>query len=54
MAELSYGKDAPEVINLIIEIKKGERNKYEFDKETGKLFLDRVNITALGYPADYG
>lgn len=54
MAELSYGKDAPDVINLVMEIRKGERNKYEFDKETGRLFLDRVNITALGYPADYG
>lgn len=54
MAELSYGKEAPEVINLVIEIKKGERNKYEFNKETGRLFLDRVNGTALGYPTDYG
>ncbi len=54
MAELSYGEKAPEVVNLIIEIRKGERNKYEVDKETGRLFLDRVNITALGYPADYG
>ena len=54
MTELSYGKDAPEVVNLVIEIRKGERNKYEFDKDTGRLFLDRVNITALGYPADYG
>lgn len=42
------------VINVIIEIKKGEKNKYEFDKETGRLFLDRVNGTFLGYPADYG
>lgn len=41
-------------INVIIEIRKGERNKYEFDKATGRLFLDRVNGTFLGYPADYG
>lgn len=54
MAELSYGKEAPDVINLVIEIRKGERNKYEFDKDTGRLFLDRVNATALGYPTDYG
>ena len=46
MAELNYGEKAPEVVNLIIEIRKGERNKYEVDKETGRLFLDRVNITA--------
>lgn len=41
-------------VNVIIEIRKGERNKYEFDKETGRLFLDRVNGTFLGYPTDYG
>jgi inorganic pyrophosphatase len=54
MSEVSYGHDAPAVVNVIIEIRKGERNKYEFDKETGRLFLDRVNGTMLGYPADYG
>lgn len=54
MAEVSYGSLAPEVVNVIIEIRKGERNKYEVDKSTGRLFLDRVNATMLGYPADYG
>lgn len=54
MADISYGSDAPNQINLIIEIKKGERNKYEFDKDTGRLMLDRVNGTAMGYPCDYG
>ena len=48
------GDDAPEVVNVIIEIRRGERNKYEMDKDTGALFLDRVNGTMLGYPADYG
>ena len=54
MTELSYGDKAPETINLVIEIRQGERNKYEFDKYTGRLFLDRVNGTAMGYPTDYG
>jgi inorganic pyrophosphatase len=54
MTDLSYGDDAPNVVNVVIEIKKGERNKYEVDKATGRLFLDRVNATMLGYPADYG
>src|SRR5690606_2201804 len=54
MADVSYGKNAPDEVNLVIEIRKGERNKYEFDKETGRLVLDRVNGTAMGYPADYG
>jgi len=55
MTDLSYGDDAPDVINVVIEIQKGSVNKYELDKKTGKIFLDRVNGTAsLGYPADYG
>lgn len=53
-AEVTPGDIEDGVMNVIIEIRKGERNKYEFDKETGRLFLDRVNGTFLGYPADYG
>lgn len=53
-ADVSYGDVENGVFNVIIEIRKGEKNKYEFDKETGRLFLDRVNGTLLGYPADYG
>ena len=54
MKEVSIGADAPDQVNVIIEIRRGERNKYEVDKQTGRLFLDRVNATRLGYPADYG
>jgi inorganic pyrophosphatase len=57
MAEspVTIGDKAPDLVNIIIEIQKGGgRNKYEFDKETGKLTLDRVNATTAGYPADYG
>ena len=54
MTELTYGDKIPEIVNVVIEIRKGERNKYEVDKATGRLFLDRVNGTMLGYPADYG
>ena len=54
MADISYGNDAPATVNIVIEIKKGERNKFEFDKQSGRLVLDRVNGTLLGYPADYG
>ncbi len=53
-ANLSYGDDAPDVVNVVIEIQKGNRNKYELDKKSGLLFLDRVNGTSLGYPTDYG
>jgi inorganic pyrophosphatase len=38
----------------IIEIPKGSTNKYELDKETGLLRLDRVLFSAVYYPADYG
>jgi inorganic pyrophosphatase len=54
MSELTAGANAPEVVNVVIEIQRGQRNKYEMDKETGYLTLDRVNATMLGYPADYG
>jgi len=54
MTDVSYGKDAPQVVNVVIEIQKGSKNKIEVDKETGRLFLDRVNGTYLGYPTDYG
>ncbi len=38
----------------VIEITKGGKNKYELDKETGMLKLDRVLYTATHYPANYG
>jgi inorganic pyrophosphatase len=41
-------------INVIIEIPRGVKNKYEIDKETGLIKLDRVNHTAQAYPFDYG
>ena len=39
---------------VVIEIPKGSKNKYELDKETGLLRLDRVLHSAVYYPADYG
>lgn len=41
-------------INVIIEINKGSKNKYEIDKETGLIALDRVAHTAQDFPFDYG
>ena len=38
----------------VIEIPKGSRNKYELDKETGLLSLDRILYTSTHYPANYG
>ncbi|MGV0835637.1 inorganic diphosphatase [Mycolicibacterium thermoresistibile] len=40
--------------DVVIEIPKGSRNKYELDHETGKIKLDRYLFTPMAYPADYG
>jgi len=52
----SYVDDAvvASAFPVIIEIPKGSKNKYELDKETGLLRLDRVLYSAVHYPADYG
>ncbi len=52
--DISAGDKAPEIINVIIEIPKGSKNKYEIDKETGIIKLDRVMHTSQDYPFDYG
>lgn len=44
----------PEKFISLIEISKGSKNKYELDKETGRLMLDRVLFTSTHYPQNYG
>lgn len=44
----------PEELNVIIEIPKNSNNKYEVDKDTGLIKLDRANYSAAAYPFDYG
>jgi len=41
-------------VEVIVEIPKGQRNKYEMDHHTGRIRLDRMLFTATRYPADYG
>ena len=48
------GNDIPRVVNAIIEIPKGHRNKYEVDKRTGLIRLDRYLFASSHYPGDYG
>jgi inorganic pyrophosphatase len=43
-----------DVMNVIIEINRGSKNKYEIDKETGIIALDRAMHTSQDYPFDYG
>lgn len=43
-----------EEMNVIIEVPKGSSNKYEIDKDTGLIALDRANYSAAAYPCEYG
>lgn len=52
--EISIGGNVPNEINTIIEIPKGSNNKYEIDKDTGLIKLDRANYSSAPYPFDYG
>ena len=45
---------ATKTLSVLVEIPRGERNKYEMDHETGRIKLDRTLCTSMGYPADYG
>ncbi len=48
------GPGTKEEMNVIVEIPKGSHNKYEIDKKTGLIALDRVAHTGQGFPFDYG
>ncbi len=52
--QVSPGKKVPEEVNVIVEINRGSKNKYEIDKETGLIKLDRVMSSAQDFPFDYG
>src|SRR6266576_3556022 len=52
--DVTVGKNVPEEFNTIIEIPKGSNNKYEIDKKTGLIALDRANYSSAPYPFDYG
>jgi len=51
--DVPLGDNAPETFNCIVEIPKWSHNKYEIDKDTGLIALDRVNYNAAPYPFDY-
>ena len=53
--EIPVGDDAPHDINVVIEVPLGgEPVKYEMDKASGALFVDRILYTAMRYPGNYG
>ena len=52
---IAVGENPPESLNVIIEVPTGgEPVKYEFDKDSGALFVDRILHTPMRYPANYG
>jgi inorganic pyrophosphatase len=52
--DLPSGPRPPDEVNAIVEIPRGDRNKYELDKETGLFRLDRLLYSSVHYPGDYG
>ena len=51
---VNIGADAPKIITAMIEIPKGSKSKYELDKASGYLILDRVLHSSMTYPYNYG
>jgi inorganic pyrophosphatase len=51
---VDIGVNSPYIVNSVIEIPKGSKAKYEFDKASGLLRLDRVLFSSVHYPANYG
>ena len=52
--DIPPGRNPPEEVTAVIEIPSGSRNKYELDKATGLMKLDRVLYSSVHYPGDYG
>jgi len=54
LTKLTAGKNPPEEVNVFVEIPQGSSIKYELDKESGVVFVDRFAYTAMFYPFNYG
>ncbi len=52
--DISESRIKPDDFICVIEISKGSKKKYELDKETGCIILDRILYTSMQYPANYG
>ena len=52
--EVEIGEKAPQILNAIIEIPKGSKAKYELDKKSGLIKMDRILFSSVQYPANYG
>jgi inorganic pyrophosphatase len=54
ISKLQIGKKLPEEVNVVVEIPEGSSIKYELDKESGFMMVDRFMFTAMSYPFNYG
>jgi len=52
--DVELGSGVPEIFPVIVEVPMGSKNKYELDKATGLMRVDRVRFSAVHYPANYG
>jgi inorganic pyrophosphatase len=52
--DISIGDEAPDELTVVIEVSKGSKVKYEIDKDTGLLEVDRVLYSSVVYPENYG
>lgn len=54
LSKLSPGKNVPDEINVVVEIPQGSYVKYEMDKDSGFVMVDRFAFTSMAYPFNYG
>jgi len=52
--DVELGSDVPDIFPAIIEVPKGSKTKYELDKATGMIRVDRILYSSVQYPANYG
>ena len=52
--DVHLGESVPDLVPVVIEVPKGSKNKYELDKRSGLLRVDRVLFSSVHYPANYG
>jgi len=52
--DVELGAEAPDIVPVIVEVPKGSKTKYELDKQSGLIRVDRVLYSSVHYPANYG
>jgi inorganic pyrophosphatase len=52
--DVDLGPEAPRIVPVVIEVPKGSKTKYELDKKSGLLRVDRILFSSVHYPANYG